>query len=30
MTSRCWLRTLFRSKSRVLHRLEAQFGEVIH
>ena len=28
MTSRSWLRTLFRSKSRVLHRLNEQFGEL--
>jgi hypothetical protein len=29
MTSRSSLRTLFRSKSRGLHRLEEQFGELI-
>ena len=28
MTSRSWLRTLFRSKSRVRHRLKEQFGEL--
>ena len=29
MTSRSWLRTLFRSKSRALHRLKEPFGELI-
>ena len=29
MISRCWLRTLFRSKSHVLQRLKEQFGELI-
>ena len=29
MSSRCWLRTLFRSKSRGLLRLEEPFGELI-
>ena len=29
MTSRSRLRTLFRSKSRLLHRLEEQVGELI-
>jgi hypothetical protein len=29
MTSRSWLRTLFRSQSRLLHRLEEQFRELI-
>ena len=28
MTSRCWLRTRFRSKSRGLHRLNERFGEL--
>src|SRR6516165_10568598 len=28
MTSRCWLRTLFRSKSRALDRLKEPFGEL--
>ena len=28
MTSRCWLRARFRSKSRVLHRLKEPFGEL--
>jgi hypothetical protein len=29
MTSRCSFRTLFRSKSRALHRLKEPFGELI-